>query len=66
MSFPDWVWLFFGSFGTMGAVLFTLVVWTWFKVHSSAEGWLRSAARWNMLGFMFLFISNFMTSRAEQ
>jgi hypothetical protein len=56
MSFPDWVWLFFGSFGTVGAVLFTVVVWYWLRVHASAQGWLRSAAKWNMLGLMFLFM----------
>jgi hypothetical protein len=57
MSFPDWVWLFFGSFGTLGAVLFTLVAWHWLKVHAAAEGWPRSAAKWNMVGLMFLFIA---------
>jgi hypothetical protein len=56
MSFPTWVWLYFGTFGTAGAVLFTLVVWYWFKVHASAGGWLRSAAKWHMVGLMFLFI----------
>ena len=57
MSFPTWVWLTFGTFGTAGAVLFTLVVWYWMKIQSSAEGPLRSAAKWNMVGLMFLFIA---------
>jgi hypothetical protein len=57
MSFPNWVWLYFGTFGTIGAVLYTLVVWYWMKVHSKATGWLRSAAKWNMLGLMFLFVA---------
>lgn len=57
MSFPTWVWLYFGSFGTVGAVLFTLVAWHWLKVHASAGGWPRSAAKWNMVGLMFLFVA---------
>jgi hypothetical protein len=57
MNFPTWVWLYFGSFGSLGAVLFTLVVWTWLKIHVSAEGSLRSAAKWNMVGLMFLFVA---------
>jgi hypothetical protein len=57
MSFPNWVWLYFGAFGTIGALLYTLVVWYWMKVHSKAAGWLRSAAKWNMLGLMFLFVA---------
>lgn len=57
MSFPTWVWLYFGTFGTIGAVLYTLVVWYWMKFHSMAAGMLRSAAKWNMLGLMFLFIA---------
>ena len=57
MSFPTWVWLYFGTFGTVGAVLFTLVVWYWMKVLNLAEGSLRSAAKWNMVGLMFLFIA---------
>jgi len=57
MSFPNWVWLYFGTFGTIGALLYTLVVWYWMKVHSEAAGWLRSAAKWNMLGLMFLFVA---------
>jgi hypothetical protein len=57
MSFPTWVWLYFGTFGTLGAVLFTLVVWYWMKVLNLAQGSLRSAAKWNMIGLMFLFIA---------
>ena len=57
MNFPKWVWIYFGSFGTAGAILFTLVVWYWIKVLSSAKDTLRSAAKWNMVGLMFLFIA---------
>lgn len=56
MTFPDWVWLYFGAFGTVGAVLYTLVVWYWMKAHTLGEGSLQSAARWNMVGLMFLFL----------
>jgi len=54
-GYPIWMWLYFGTFGSAGAVLFTLVVWHWLKVHSLAKGPLRSAAKWNMVGCMFLF-----------
>jgi hypothetical protein len=57
MTFPDWVWLYFGAFGTAGAVLFTLVVCSWLKVQSGSKGSLQSAARWNMIGLMFLFLA---------
>jgi hypothetical protein len=57
MSFPTWVWLYFGAFGTVGAVLFTLLVWHWMKVLTLAGGALRSVAKWNMVGLLFLFIA---------
>ncbi|MGD8969136.1 MAG: hypothetical protein PVI07_16635 [Anaerolineae bacterium] len=57
MSFPSWVWLYFGTFGTAGAVLFTLTAWTWMKFLRLAEGSQRSAAKWNMVGLMFLFVA---------
>ena len=52
---PIWMWLYFGIFGSAGVVLFTLVVWNWLKVHSLAKGALRSAVKWNVIGYMFLF-----------
>ena len=60
MNFPTthsaWMWLYFGTFGSMGTVLFILVVWNWMKVHSLAKGLLRSIAIWNVIGYMFLFL----------
>lgn len=57
MNFPTWVWLYFGAFGSAGAVLFTLVVWNWMKIQTLVKSSLRSAARWNMIGLMFLFVA---------
>lgn len=57
VSHPIWMWLYFGAFGTLGAVLFTLVVWHWMKIHALAKGVMRSAAKWNVVGFMFLFFA---------
>jgi len=54
-SHPIWMWVYFGAFGSASAVLFTLVVWNWLKVHSLAKGALRSAIKWNIIGYMFLF-----------
>jgi hypothetical protein len=55
MSYPDWVWLYFGSFGTVGALLFTFIVWYWMKAPVQAGTRQDSAAAWNMVGMMFLF-----------
>ena len=55
VTHPIWMWLYFGTFGTLATVLFALVVWTWLKYHALARGHLRSATKWSMVGFMFLF-----------
>ncbi len=57
-SHPIWMWLYFGTFGSAGAILFTLVIWNCIKVHSLAKGAIRSATKWNMTGYMFLFIAS--------
>jgi hypothetical protein len=49
------MWVYFGAFGSIGAVLFTLIIWQLMKLHALAEGYLRSAARWSMIGYAFLF-----------
>ena len=56
MSFPDWVGLYFSTGGTVGALLFTLVVWYWMKVQSRVEGSMLSSVRWNIVGLVFLFL----------
>ena len=56
MTFPTWVWLYFGTFGTIGAVLFTLVAWYWTKGLATVESSLRSAIKWTMVGLLFLFL----------
>jgi len=52
---PLWMWLYFGTFGSAGAILFTLVVWHWLKLHALAKGALRSACVWKIIGYVFLF-----------
>ena len=54
---PLWMWLYFGVFGSIGAILITLIAWQWMKLHALAEGYLRSAAKWSMFGYLFLFTS---------
>lgn len=56
-SHPNWMWLYFGIFATVGVILFTLVVWNWMKALKRAEGYLRSATKWSMAGYMFIFFS---------
>jgi len=55
ISHPVWMWLYFGTFGSASAVLFTLVIWYLIKVRTLTKGALRSTAKWNMLGYLFLF-----------
>lgn len=57
VTHPLWMWLYFGTFGSAGAILFTLIVWHSMKVHALVKGYRRSAARWNMVGYMFLFVA---------
>jgi bacteriorhodopsin len=52
-----WMWLYFGVFGSAGVILFTLIVWHSMKVHALVKGHQRSAARWSMVGYMFLFFA---------
>ena len=54
---PLWMWLYFGIFGSAGVILFTLIVFQWVKYHALAKGYQRSAARWSMVGHMFLFFA---------
>ncbi len=59
MNFPPthplWMWLCFGLFGSADVILFTLIAWTWTKLHAHASRGLRTAARWGIVGLMFLF-----------
>jgi len=55
LTHPLWMWIYFGAFGSIGAILFTLIIWQLMKLHALAKGYLRSAARWSMIGYAFLF-----------
>ncbi len=54
---PIWMWLYFGLFGSAGVLLFSLLAWNWMKLHARISGWMRSAARWAMIGSVFLFFA---------
>lgn len=56
-SHPDWMWLYFGAFGTTGVVLFIMVMWSWLRYHAIVDGSARSAARWNAVGYLLLFFA---------
>jgi len=47
------LWLF----GSGDLILFTFIAWTWMKLHAQVSSRLRSAARWGMVGLMFLFFA---------
>jgi hypothetical protein len=55
LTHPFWMWAYFGALGSIGAILFTLTIWQLMKLHSLVKGYQRSAARWNMIGYAFLF-----------
>jgi hypothetical protein len=54
---PLWMWLYFGLFGSAGIILFTLIAFQWKRIHVLTKGYLRSAAKWSMFGYMFLFFA---------
>lgn len=56
-SHPLWMWLYFGAFGTADLILFALVMWSWTRFNALADGRQRSAARWNVIGYLCLFAS---------
>ncbi len=49
-----WTWFYFGAFGTVGLVLFTLIAWNRVKLHAQVDGYQRSASRWSLLVIWFL------------
>ncbi len=57
VTHPVWMWLYFGAFGSTGAILFTIIIWHWVKIHVLSKGHQRSVARWSMAGYMFLFFA---------
>jgi hypothetical protein len=52
--------LYYGVFGLASTVFFILTVWAWYKNRSSIPEQLRSAAGWNVLGYLFLFVAAYM------
>jgi hypothetical protein len=54
---PIWMWLYFGAFGTLAIILFISTIRSWMKYHAAVKGNVRSAARWNAMGYLFLFFA---------
>jgi hypothetical protein len=52
---PFWMFLYFGTFGSAGAILFTLIAWHGMKIRALGKGYQRSAAGWSLVGYMFFF-----------
>lgn len=55
ITHPMLVWAYFGTLGTVATVLFVLVARSWLEYHAMAAHRQRSALRWSMVGYMFLF-----------
>ncbi len=60
ITHPIWMWLYFGVFGTAGAVLFTLVIWYGMKAHNAVEGYISTSAKWSMGGYLLLFLASYL------
>jgi len=56
-SHPLWMWLYFGTFASIGVILVMLIVWNWLKHNALAKGYQRTAAKWNVVGYLFLFFA---------
>lgn len=52
------LYAYFGTFGTIGTILFILVAKSWLEYHAMAAHHQRSALRWGMFGYMFLFFAS--------
>ena len=55
--FPGWMYLYFAVFGSTALILVALVFWTWMRVNHAASSQLRTALKWNAVGYVFLFIA---------
>ncbi|MBU8893340.1 MAG: hypothetical protein KOO66_11210 [Bacteroidales bacterium] len=55
--FPGWAWIYFGTFGSVAAILFTLIVLNWMKLRILSKGYEKAAAMWRIWGFTFLFFA---------
>lgn len=58
ITHPILVYAYFGTFGTVGTILFVLVARSWMEYHAMADHRQRSALRWSMVGYMFLFFAS--------
>ncbi len=54
-AYSQWMFIYFGAFGSISALLFSLIAWYWVKLQSSSKGPLKIASIWNMFGYAFLF-----------
>ncbi|MDF2627877.1 MAG: hypothetical protein K0R39_1708 [Symbiobacteriaceae bacterium] len=55
MNHPALLYAYFGTFGSIGTILFVLVARSWLEYQAVAAPGQRSALRWSMAGYMFLF-----------
>lgn len=55
---PILMWVYFGTFGTVATILFVLIARTWLEYYAMAAHGQRSALRWSMVGYMFLFFAS--------
>ena len=55
---PALLWAYFGTFGTVATILFVLAARSWLEYHAVAAPRQRSALRWGMVGYMFLFFAS--------
>jgi hypothetical protein len=56
--FPGWMFLYFAAFGTIALALVALIFWTWMRITRLANGFLRVALKWNIVGYIFMFCAS--------
>jgi len=54
-AYSQWMFIYFGAFGSISAILFTLVALYWLKLITLGSGPAKVAALWSMFGYAFLF-----------
>ena len=55
---PAWIFLYFSIFGSIALILVALIFWLWIKVNRAARGYMRTALKWNIVGYIFMFCAS--------
>ncbi len=59
-SYDSWIPMYFGGLGTLNVLLFTAVLWYWYKVYSLSAGQHKSISLWIISGCVWLFFAGWV------